>query len=141
MKKSITLIIGLLILSTTAHTSSSGGRESGGRLGGVALFLEFFSPGNGIDHNSLELAIDLTAEDEKRGYINKKTYKFWGREGETTLCIEYNTPYISGELIKALAPSIAAGHSRVNVYAGPSCEEFEKATRQDIDNFTMSSHK
>lgn len=136
MKKVLTFMLLATSLSVFAN------RESGGRGGSASVFLNFTSPGNGIDYETFNLAEQLYKKADQEGFVKKYTLERWGREGEVTVCIEFRGGAFDGvgpsrAFIKSIAPSIVKdkldqGLQRTAVFVGFSCEKINEATEQDI---------
>ncbi len=140
MKKTFVLLL------LTASLSAFANRESGGRRAASAVFLNFQSPGNGIDSKTFYLSKELISEASANGLVKEYTLRRWGREGEKTVCVhfqggELNGRGASGRFIKALAPSIIEDFQDQNirrtiVLIGASCKRIEDATVvQDISAY------
>ncbi|MFZ3231238.1 MAG: hypothetical protein WA160_13605 [Pseudobdellovibrio sp.] len=127
------VIITGLLLSSVCFAN----RESGGREGASAIYVDFKSIGSGIDTVSAETFAKLSSEALENGNVVDSTAEQIGREGESLYCIKLTNANLRYEFIKALAVPIiadrqATGVQRTAVYVGMECHSFETATEQDI---------
>lgn len=135
------LVFTLIVTSLSAFAN----RESGGRASASAVFLNFTSPGNGIDVQSLNLADNLITQASQDGLVKEIVRKRWGREGEVTLCVHFqggahNGAAPSRDFIRGVANSIFMdtldqGLQRTKVLLGVSCKNIEEATEQSVEAY------
>lgn len=129
-----TMLTAFIILSSL--NSFAVNRESGGRESASAVYVNFFSPGNGINYEAYDLTRKLMNEAEDQGKIQELTIEFYGREGERKVCLKYKRAEDSRELVRMIAPTILADKfSRTKVYIGKKCGDMESATQQDISKY------
>ena len=128
-------------LSTAfAQRGERGVREGGGRRGATAVFVVFSSFGTGIDSVTAGKTQKSIAKFDREGTVVRKSKSHWGREGETTYCVEFNSPFLPHQFIKGIAPSIlkdraTTGMERTDVFSGISCDNIEAASRQNISAY------
>jgi hypothetical protein len=112
-------------------------RESGGRHGASAVYVDFRSFGTGIDNQTANTFNVLYNAAKMRGEIVDETVVRVGREGETRHCIQLSNATQRYYFIQSLAGSILndmqlTGSQRTAVFVGMDCHSFESATEQDI---------
>lgn len=107
------------------------------RFAPSALYLDFYSIGAGIDDDILEYTENAVFQQLSEGVIDFYETTRWGREGEITLCMEYNNVNSSRELLSKIVPEMYSltRNPMVNVYLGDSCGDKAKATLQDISSY------
>lgn len=87
MKKFVSLVLGLAVLASTLPAHAI--RESGGRRAPLAIEVVFASIGSGIDFETKKEILALVEQDRLNRKVTVVQEKTWGREGESTLCVEY----------------------------------------------------
>lgn len=117
-------------------------RESGGRLGASAVYVDFRSFGTGIDQFSKQTFDNLVAAAKYKGVVLDETYQQNGREGEILACVKLTDAYERYSFIRSLAPHIIAdrdmqGVQRTSVFVGFDCHSFESATDQDLTKYLV----
>lgn len=131
------MIIGLCLLVASISYAN---RESGGRNGVSAVYVEFRSFGTGIDQSALQTYQQLAWAAKSRGeVITSKTLQK-SREGELLHCVLLKDAYQRHNFVSSLAFSIKwdtklVGRQRTHVYVGSNCDDVTKATLQDISKY------
>ncbi len=133
------LLLCLTLMSTSLlaqEISTFDNREGGGRVAASAVYVEFNSPGDGIDYEAYELYVDLVKSADEAGVLQEQTMRTWGREGERTGCVNFTDVGLSRKFISKLAPLIVVNGpnqiQKTQVYVGVDCSDISKATLQDI---------
>lgn len=129
-------VLTLVILNSVAFAN----RESGGRIGASAVYIDFRSFGTGIDYKAKNKVMGLIAEAGMRGEVIDQESVPRGREGESTECVQLkdaNQRYI---FIKAIAGGILEDSrqlqkARTVVYVGEKCGDLSSATEQDLSRY------
>jgi len=133
MKSLIT--IGLLLSSVCFAN-----RESGGRSSASAVFVDFYSIGQGIDHNTLAVYESLHSQAVANNQVLASTSEARGREGEMLRCVQLTDATLRYEFIRSLAPAIladtrASNAQRTAVYVAVDCNSFDSATEQNLEMY------
>jgi len=134
MKMQLKFLAALVLLSASIAGASI--RESGGRGGATAVYVDFRSFGTGIDRASLQVTEQLINTAIMNGEVVEKTIEQKGREGEMLICVRLTTDNARWRFIKALAPQILADRQvnpkRTAVHVWTSCGQLNIATEQDL---------
>ncbi len=130
------IFISLLIGSSICMAN----RESGGREGASAIYVDFRSLGAGIDQQTLNSYMVLLRAATSRGEVLDSTSEKSGREGELRFCVKLANSTQRYYFIQSLAPSILADiqlvmNKRTAVYLGMECRSFNSATEQDLRKY------
>lgn len=83
-------IFGFVALTGLSAALAKAEREHGGRLAPLAVQVSFGSIGTGIDNKAFDTLIELTTVELKEGRLSLLKNTLTGREGERTLCIQFN---------------------------------------------------
>ena len=115
-------------------------RESGGRNGASAVYVQFASYGTGVDLETQKHYESLVKVAKSQGIVLDETLIGRGREGETLNCVLLASAFDRYNFIKELAPSILEDNmsnqfERTYVYVGADCNDVRKATRQDLRGY------
>lgn len=115
-------------------------RESGGRMGSSAVYLDFRSYGTGIDSQTKTYVLGLIGEAGMKGQVVNQTSSIYGKEGESIECVQLNDATTRYYFVKAVAPYILNdtqiyGHQRTAVFVGADCSDIESATEQDLGSY------
>ncbi|MCB0412057.1 MAG: hypothetical protein KDD22_05990 [Bdellovibrionales bacterium] len=137
------LLVACLLLTSLQAFGSN--RESGGLRMAASVYFVFSSFGSGIDRQTQNLLEELIDMDQEKGWIADVTEEHWGREGEVTYCLQYETNNLeavtgSRDIIRGVAlPIIDDGkvfrQERTAVFLGLNCGDLENATRQDLTTY------
>jgi hypothetical protein len=137
MKTYFKVLLTLVVLSTSVAGASI--RESGGRGGATAVYVDFRSFGTGIDRTSLRVTEQMINTAIMNGEVIEKTIEQKGREGEMLICVRLTTDNARWRFIKALAPQILADRQvnprRTAVLVWTSCGHVDVATEQDLQKY------
>ncbi|MDO9181907.1 MAG: hypothetical protein Q7U04_05845 [Bacteriovorax sp.] len=131
----------LIVLSIFFSAASfAGNRESGGRVGASAVYIDFKSFGTGIDSATKETFEILLRAAKARGEVVDETVELKGREGETINCVQLSNASQRYNFIQPIAYSILmdtqnSGIKRTSVYVGMDCHSFDSATEQDLSKY------
>lgn len=127
----------IFICLLIASSISMANRESGGREGASAVYVDFRSIGSGIDTQSLNVFKALYQGAKSRGEVLDTTSERLGREGEVRFCVKLSNANQRYQFIKSLASSIVADTQkhmakRTAVLVGMECRSIDSATEQDL---------
>lgn len=130
----------IIMASMLISSVSFANRESGGRLGASAVYVDFRSYGTGIDPVTNANYEKLVLEAKNQGLVIDETKEMRGREGETLSCVQLSSAFDRYNFIRRLAPSIlfdtqTHGLQRTSVYVGVDCNSFDQATEQDLSQY------
>jgi hypothetical protein len=130
----------IFVAAVFINSVSWANRESGGRLGAPAVYVQFTSFGTGVDSQAQELYKNLVAEAKAQSLVVDETFVRLGREGESLNCVQLLSGFDRYNFIKKLAPVILSDtHSspveRTLVFVGPDCHDVSEATRQDLRGY------
>lgn len=134
--KSLLLASALLLSSL----SIAANRESGGRNESATVFVEFRNENQGYDLQTFEI-FKMSFEGAKaRNEVLNFTKTAVGRAGDVRFCVQLQDATQRYNFLSQLAPSIRQdahmlGFQRTILYAGASCEDFESASEQDINQY------
>ncbi len=96
-------LLGLTLVSSSSFAQGPMGHESsGGRPVPMAFGVQFTSSGSGIDGSSYKAVLQYIGQSLSEGTLSKILNKKWGREGETSICLEFNGPNTSGNALIAV---------------------------------------
>jgi hypothetical protein len=127
----------LILLSLLVSSVSFANRESGGRGGATAVYVDFRSTGAGIASSAMNTYKILVNAAQSRGEVIDVTTQMNGREGGRLECVQLMTGPQRYQFIQSLAFSIrfdteSTGMKRTAVYVGMDCHSFNAATEQDL---------
>lgn len=134
--KSLLLVSAFLMGSL----SIAANRESGGRNDNATVFVEFRGENQGYDLQTFYIFKDSVEAAKSRSEVLNLTRTPVGRAGDVRFCVQLQDATQRYNLLSRLAPSIRQdahmlGFQRTILYAGASCEDFESATEQDINQY------
>ncbi len=115
-------LVNLILVLSLAASTSFAARESGGRLVPLALKIDFWSPGNGIDSALRSKIEELISQQTAAGLISQYSESAWGREGEVTICVKYNDYAASVAAEEEFKKLIRAGARKTNLKRAGTCE-------------------
>ena len=84
----LVVVIALFSL-TSVQTAWAGHETSGGRPAPLAFGVQFTSSGSGIDGASYAGVLAFIGKGVGEGSLTKVLNKKWGREGESSICLEF----------------------------------------------------
>ncbi|WP_413288149.1 hypothetical protein [Bdellovibrio sp. HCB337] len=102
-------------------------RENGGFIVPAATQINFFSPGNGIDHALKDKVDALIQRYKDAGLITVHTEKHYGFEGETLVCVEISDINASRKFNVKVEKLIKKGQRKTNLEYLSSCDPVEVA--------------
>ncbi len=118
-------LIVVCLMALSAASTFAGPLISGGFMVPAAAKIQFFSPGNGIDH-TLKVAIDaliIKAKDQR--LVLEHTETGFGIEGEVTVCILLNDFFAAKEFNQQLIDLVGQSQRKTKLEFVSTCVDIK----------------